>query len=96
MPIGKSGFNLMDQRNTDSQSCRINTYDFGNTDRTYNESSATTYSHANAPGNTAIANGGAMNPTLNGRNNLHGGYGSTCYPKYFTINHWPIEKAASF
>ena len=93
MPIGKSAFNLMDQRNTDSASCYINTYDFGNTDRAYNEGAATTYSHTNSPGNTAISNGGTLNPTLNQRNNLHGGYGTTCYPKYFTINHWPIEKA---
>jgi len=92
MPIGKSGFMVCTPQNTDSYSVYMNQYNFTNTDRT-NHTASTVYSHTNADGNVAIANGGAMNPSINPRNNLHGGYGSTCYPKFFTVNQWPSDKA---
>jgi hypothetical protein len=92
MPIGKSGFMVSTSDNTDSQPVYMNHYNFTNTDRT-NHTSATVYSHTNADGNIAINNGAAMNPTIAAKNNLHGGYGTTCYPKFFTVNQWPSDKA---
>jgi hypothetical protein len=92
MPIGKSGFMVATSENTDSKSVNMNRYNFTNTDRT-NHASATVYSHTNADGNIAIANGAAMNPSITWTNNLHGGHGTTCYPKFFTVNQWPSDKA---
>lgn len=92
MPIGPSGFMMASSDNTDSQSVYMNQYDFTNTDRT-NHADTTVYSHTNDDGPTNIGSGGTLNPDMNPRNNLHGGYGTTCYPKFFTINQWPTDKA---
>lgn len=92
LPIGKSGFMVATSQNTDSTPVNMNIYNFSNTDRS-NGTSPTVYGHTGVDGNVPISSGGAMSPSTYTQNNLHGGYYSTCYPKFFTVNQWPSENA---
>jgi len=87
LPLGKSGFMFALGENTDSSPVYMNVYNFSNTARS--GTGSTTYSNQGSDGNVATANGGALNASTYNYNNLHGGYGSTCYPIFFTVNQWP-------
>jgi hypothetical protein len=91
LPTGKSSFMILSESNTDSVPVQMAMYGFKNTDRT--GTAATTYSNSIAV--ASIANGGTLMPTKYGYNNLHGGYYSSCYPKFFTVNQWPKDKATA-
>lgn len=87
MPNNTSRFVVFNGSNTDSAGVYANVIDLTNTSRT--GSAATTI--ATSGGNVAaIANGGAVNAGFQNLH-MHGGFYSTCYPRIFTVNWWPIN-----
>jgi hypothetical protein len=94
MPIGKSKFMYVCPYNTDGDGLYLSAYDLTTTSRTGTASTVIGTLQSQSK-NTAIANGGALNPSLY-TYALHGGYYSTCYPHVQTINWWPLNGKTSF
>lgn len=93
LPIGETKFAYFNGQNTDSAGVSNTVIDLSNTSTTGTD--ATTISTSGAAIPAAISNGGAINPTL-ANVAMHGGYYSTCYPRFFTINWWPIDGKFSY
>lgn len=87
LPNMESRFVYFNGVNTDSSGVYGNIIDLSNTSRT--GSAATTIMTAHG-GLASIANGGAISAGL-ANFHMHGGYYSTCYPRFFTVNWWPIN-----
>jgi hypothetical protein len=86
MPIGESKFMQFVGTNTNGEGVPCRLIDLSNTS-TQGTAATTIATHA---GVAAINNGGAINTTSKSIS-MHGGYYSTCYPRFFTINWWPIN-----
>lgn len=93
-PLGRSEFAYLQGQNTDSNGIAATIWDFTTTSRT---GTANTVYGSTATGsrNSVIANGGALGATLS-TFSLTGGYYSTCYPHFMTVNWWPLNGKTSF
>lgn len=89
IPIGKEGMAYFNGQNTDSQGVYSTLIDFNLTSQT---GTAATVISTTGGGLSiaAINNGAAINPAR-GYLYMHGGFYSTCYPRFFTINWWPVD-----
>lgn len=86
--FGKSGFLLTGSANTDTAGVQLNHYDFSKTAKT--GTAASIYSSSVGGANVSVANGAALVAGFNiVTSDLHGGYFSTCYPIFFSVNAWP-------
>lgn len=77
--------------NTDSAGINTNTITLSKTARTGTGAKIV----ATATGEVSVAIGGAI-PANAISLGLHGGYYSTCYPRFYTVNWWPIDGKFSY
>jgi hypothetical protein len=77
--------------NTDSAGVQMNLITLNKTGRT----GAGAQTVATNGGETSVAIGGAIPQTATNYG-LHGGYYSTCYPRFYTVNWWPINGKFSY
>lgn len=88
-PMGQSGFAYLNGSNTDSNGIAVNTISLKNTGRT--GTGATVYASSSSYGaTTAVSNGEIIVSQLSFMS-VHGGYYSTSYPRFLTVNWWPIN-----
>lgn len=94
LPIGKEGMAYFNGVNTDSAGVYATLIDFNLTSTT---GTAATVISTTGGGLSiaAINNAAAINPAR-GFLYMHGGYYSTCYPRFFTINWWPVDGKFNF
>lgn len=94
MPLNKSQFAYFLRQNTDSDCLYTAIFDFTNTSRTGTGTTVvgTLYDQSKV---ASYANGAALN-TSSYQFALTGGFYSTCYPIFTTINYWPINGHSTY
>lgn len=93
-PIGKSGFVYFNGQNADSNDVYMVSWDFKTTNKG-NYTEDTRYAHSNTSFNSAvpaIANGGMLNSSISAwKSGMSGNWYSTTYPRFMTVNYWPLN-----
>ena len=88
LPIGASSMGYFVGTNTDTSGVPASIMNFQDTNPF--GTGATTISTSGSTSPVTISNGAAISPSTSTLF-MHGGFYSTCYPRFMTINWWPVD-----